>query len=214
MWDRTKPLTDLTAGDLMSRDVVRLPEDMPLREAARLLLRNHVGGGPVVDREGKCVGVFSSVDVLRLAERRADVTRPVSPALPITCSFQAKHRTRDGNEVTRCTLPPGVCPIQRTEKGPEGESVECSQPHCVLVDWQMVELEKLPADEVRQFMTPDPVTVRPETPVRTLARMMIDVHIHRVVVVDEQRVPVGVVSSTDLLAALACGSGREEETRP
>jgi CBS domain-containing protein len=214
MWDRTKPLTDLTAGDLMTREVVQLPEDMPLRDAARLLLRNHVGGGPVVDREGKCVGVFSSVDVLRLAERRADVTRPVSPPLPITCSFQATYRKRDGSEVIRCTLPPGVCPVQRTEKCPAGESVLCGQPHCVLVDWQMVELEKLPADEVRQFMTPDPVTARPDTPARTLARMMIDAHIHRVVVVDEQRVPVGVVSSTDLLAALAYWGGREEETRP
>ena len=79
----------------------------------------------------------------------------------------------------------------------------CSQPHCVLVDWQIVEVEKLPSDEVRQFMTPDPVTVRPETSIRTLARMMIDAHIHRVIVVDNERRPIGIVSSTDLLAALA-----------
>ena len=213
MWDRTKPLSDLTAGDLMTREVVRLPEDTPLRDAARLLLQHQIGGAPVVDREGKCVGVFSSVDVLRLAERRADPTQPVAPALPITCSFQRTHRTRDGNEVTLCTLPPGVCPIQRTRKGPEGEMIECSQPHCVLVDWQMVEPEKLPADAVRRFMTADPVTARPDTPVRALARMMIDAHIHRVVVVDEKRVPVGVVSSTDLLAALAYCGGREEAAR-
>jgi CBS-domain-containing membrane protein len=77
----------------------------------------------------------------------------------------------------------------------------------VLADWQMVELEKLPADEVRCHMTSDPVTASLATPIRTLARKMIDVHVHRVIVVDGDRKPIGVVSSTDLLAALA----RDEE---
>lgn len=49
----SKPLRELTAEDVMSRTLVRLPEAMPLREAARLLLRNHVGGAPVVDAQGK-----------------------------------------------------------------------------------------------------------------------------------------------------------------
>jgi len=67
----------------------------------------------------------------------------------------------------------------------------------------MVDVEKLPTDEVRQFMTPDPVTAQAATSIRDLARMMIDAHIHRVIVVDEGRRPIGVVSSTDLLAVLA-----------
>jgi len=81
--------------------------------------------------------------------------------------------------------------------------IVCSQPNCVLVDWQVVDVEKLPTDEVRRFMTPDPVTVHPAASIRVLARMMIDAHIHRVIVVDEERRPIGVVSSTDLLASLA-----------
>jgi CBS domain-containing protein len=199
-----KPLLALTAGDLMTRDVVQLPEEMPLRDAARLLLRNQVGGAPVVDGRGKCVGVLSAIDFLRLAEKREDVTRPTAPPLPVTCAFQARHRRPDGTEVTLCTLPPGVCPIQVKQTGPGGkELLVCSEPHCVLVDWQMVNVEKLPGDEVRLFMTPDPVTVRPDTAIRTLARMMVDAHIHRIVVADEEGKPVGVVSSTDLLAALA-----------
>jgi CBS domain-containing protein len=200
----TKPLQDLTAGDLMNPDVVRLPEEMPLRDAARLLLKNQIGGAPVVDAQGKCVGVFSAIDCLRLSEMRLNATRPTSSPLPITCSFQVTHRTSDGREVTRCTLPPGVCPIQVKQEAPGGEKlIICSQPHCVLVDWQVVDVEKLPADEVRRFMTPDPVTVQPAATVRVLARMMIDAHIHRVIVVDEARRPLGVVSSTDLLATLA-----------
>jgi CBS domain-containing protein len=202
----TKPLMELNAEDLMARDIVRLPEKMPLREAGRLLLQNQIGGAPVVDSQERCVGVLSAFDFLRLAERRTDTTKPASPPLPITCSFQTKQRTADGRDTILCTLAAGVCPVQVKQKGPDGqEMLVCSQPHSVLMDWQIVEMEKLPSDEVRQFMSPDPVTVKPDTSIRALASMMIDAHIHRVIVVDSERRPIGIVSSTDLLAALAQG---------
>ncbi len=63
-------------------------------------------------------------------------------------------------------------------------------------------LEIDPADQVGQHMTSDPVTVDAATPIQQLARMMLDADIHRVIVVDTERQPVGVVSSTDVLAAM------------
>ena len=199
-----KSLNEMTADDLMASDIVLLPEDLPLRQAARLLLKNQIGGAPVVDSQGRCVGVLSATDFLRLAERRADVTKPASPALPITCSFQTKHRTADGREVILCQLAPGTCPIQAEQTGPDREKMlVCSQPHCVMADWQVVEVEKPPQDEVRQFMTAVPVTVTPAISIRDVARIMIDAHVHRVIVVDDDQRPIGIVSSTDLLAALA-----------
>jgi CBS domain-containing protein len=211
MRDPLKPLLALTAGDLMTTDVLRLTEEMPLREAGRLILNSQVGGAPVVDARGKCVGVLSGTDFLRLAFTQARLAGDISSPLPLTCSFQAKGKGAGGAEVTLCTLPPGVCPIQVKKAGPEGkEVVVCGQPHCVLVDWQMVEMEKLPSDPVRQYMTADPVTVVPSTPIRTLARLMIDAHIHRVIVVDEEGKPQGIVSATDVLAALAYAEGDRE----
>ena len=107
-------------------------------------------------------------------------------------------------------LPPGVCPLQVNQDVTDGaDLIVCGQPHCVLVDWQVVDVEKLPADEVRRFMTPDPVTVRPATSIRILAPMMIDAHIHRVIVVDEERKPIGVVSGTDILAVVAHADGSQ-----
>lgn len=74
----------------------------------------------------------------------------------------------------------------------------------VCADWQMIDVEEVPAEEmVAAHMTADPVTVPPEMPIRELARRMLDAHIHRVVVVDAERRPVGLVSTTDILAALA-----------
>jgi CBS domain-containing protein len=199
-----KPLLELTAQDLMSEDLVVLTETMSLREAARQLVRNQISGAPVVDAAGRCVGVLSASDFLRLAEKRETATEPAAPAHAITCSFQTKVEAPQGGERILCTLPPGSCAVQIIETEPTGRrSILCASPHAVLTDWQVVQVEDLPPDQVRNFMTRDAVTVSLETGIRTLARMMIDAHIHRLVVVDDQLRPLGIVSSTDLLAALA-----------
>jgi predicted transcriptional regulator len=69
--------------------------------------------------------------------------------------------------------------------------------------WQIMAPDVLPADAVANYMTPGPVTVATNVRVAELARMMLDAHIHRVIVVDTHGHPRGVVSSTDILAALA-----------
>jgi CBS domain-containing protein len=192
-----KPLFNLTAGDLMSRDLVLLNRNLPLREAVRWLRNTSVHGAPVVDGDGKCVGVLSVTDFLR---PRREATPPTDP-LPRSCSYQQKVRSADGQELTTCTLPLGVCPVQRVYPEPDGrQDVVCVLPYCIFEDWQVVETDDRP---VHQFMTADPVTVTADRSIADLARMMIDARIHRVIVVDDQDRPVGIVSSTDLVAALA-----------
>jgi CBS domain-containing protein len=207
----TKPLLTLTAGDLMTAEVISLPGDMSLRDAAGLILKHQVSGAPVVDAGGKCIGVLSAIDFLRRAVTPALEAGSLAPRLPVTCDYQAQGRGPEGEQYTLCTLPPGVCPIQVTVKaGPAGgEVVTCGQPHSVLVDWQVVKLEKVPNEPVRKFMTPDPVTVAADTPIRVLARLMVDAHIHRVVVTNKAGKPLGIVSSTDILAALAYAEAHE-----
>lgn len=70
-------------------------------------------------------------------------------------------------------------------------------------DWQIPEIEQLPSDSIENYMTPDPVVSSKSTSIADLARMMVDAHIHRVIVVDASQRPIGVVSSTDILAAVA-----------
>jgi len=78
-----------------------------------------------------------------------------------------------------------------------------SNPSCFHSAWQMGDAETLPADVVGNYMTGDPVTVSPSTSIAELARNMTDAHIHRIIVVDAQHRPIGVVSSSDILAAVA-----------
>ena len=156
----TKPFAELTAADLMTRDVTVIPRHMSLRSAAHMLSQARVSGAPVVDSRGACVGVISSTDFVRWAEGR----RPTRHLEPFS--------------------------------------------ECVCSDWQICDAESLPTEEVGGYMTPDPVTAPHATRVGELARMMLDAHIHRVIIVDEARRPVGVVSSTDILAAVATFESR------
>jgi CBS domain-containing protein len=93
--------------------------------------------------------------------------------------------------------------VHWAERGAHADKVHCTVPSACSSDWQVMELEFLPRDEVRWHMTPDPVTVEQDAPLAQLAQTMVDAHIHRLIVVDEAHRPVGVVSSIDILAAVA-----------
>jgi CBS domain-containing protein len=148
MQTTTKPLLALTAADLMTTPVMTIPQETSLREAARLLSRSGISGAPVVDPQGRCLGVLSSHDFVTWA-------------------------------------------------GAEGEGVRFIAP------WgEMIDVEDVPDREIRTYMTAQPVTAAPTTPVGELAQIMVDAHIHRVLVVEQNR-PKGIVTSTDVLAALA-----------
>jgi CBS-domain-containing membrane protein len=137
----------------MSPDVLRVPKEMSLARAAHLLTLSRVSGAPVVDTEGRCIGVLSTTDFLNYAQQERNPKQP-------------------GNGRTVCA-------------------------------WQIADIEEVPQDRVADYMTTDPVTAAPTTKITELARMMIDAHIHRIIIVDEKKRPVGVVSSTDILAAVA-----------
>src|SRR4051812_45312239 len=81
-----RPFFALTTKDLMSRDVTVIPKEMSLRGAARLLGLTHVTGAPVVDPEGRCVGVLSATDLARWVECGGAGCRRHAPATPPVCS--------------------------------------------------------------------------------------------------------------------------------
>jgi CBS domain-containing protein len=195
--------TALTAGDLMS-SAISVTEETSLRKVVRLLMRHQISGAPVVESGGTCVGVISTTDILRWVWERNDTRTPKTTLRPFSCGFQIKQRTSNGADRILCTMQSDVCSLQRKERGPDDKEQRiCSQLHSVLADWQTVEVEELPDEKVEQFMSIDPVMVTPDTPIAELAQRMVDAHIHRVVVVDERCRPLGIVSSTDILARVA-----------
>jgi CBS-domain-containing membrane protein len=97
------------------------------------------------------------------------------------------------------------------EKGERAVKQYAAPLPCGCADWQILDFEMLPEDEVSRFMTTDVVTAEPTATVGELARTMLDAHVHRVIVVDRQGRPIGVVSSMDILAAVASEVPDNEE---
>lgn len=54
----------LTAKDIMTRQVITVGPDMPVKELAALLLTRKIGGVPVVDADQKLVGVVTESDLI------------------------------------------------------------------------------------------------------------------------------------------------------
>ena len=52
--------------DVMSTDVVVIPVEATYEEATKILFDNQVSGAPVVDKEGRLVGVISDKDLYRV----------------------------------------------------------------------------------------------------------------------------------------------------
>jgi CBS domain-containing protein len=67
------------------------------------------------------------------------------------------------------------------------------------------QIEELPADLVRDVMTPHLITVTEDTPIREVAARMVRFGVHRLIVVGEERQLRGIVTSMDVLRCVAAG---------
>jgi CBS domain-containing protein len=56
----------LTAKDIMTKEVVSVRRDTPVREALQLMLVNKISGMPVVKEDMTLVGIVTEKDLLRL----------------------------------------------------------------------------------------------------------------------------------------------------
>lgn len=52
-------MNQITAQDFMIKKLITLRPDMDVMDAVRMLLKNRISGAPVVDGDGKYLGVFS-----------------------------------------------------------------------------------------------------------------------------------------------------------
>jgi CBS-domain-containing membrane protein len=67
------------------------------------------------------------------------------------------------------------------------------------------QVQKIAAITVAQAMTPNPVTVQPDTDIETVAALMVDRSFHTIPVVDKGKL-VGIVGKEDILKTLIPGS--------
>jgi CBS domain-containing protein len=66
----------MKARDVMTSPVVSVGPDDSVSEAARIMLQRHISGLPVIDQEGRLVGIVTEGDFLRRAETGTQRRRP------------------------------------------------------------------------------------------------------------------------------------------
>lgn len=59
----------LKAKDIMTRNVISVTPRMTVEELARVLIERHINGAPVVDEEGRLVGVVTEHDLINKEKR-------------------------------------------------------------------------------------------------------------------------------------------------
>jgi acetoin utilization protein AcuB len=77
VWEMNYLLAKVKVGDVMVKDVITVEEDVPIEEAARIMMENKIGCLPVM-RDGALVGIVTDFDLLctmleLLGARRAGV---------------------------------------------------------------------------------------------------------------------------------------------
>ena len=63
--EATTHTTTLTAGDVMTKDVIAVPADMPLEDLAGFLTGHGISGAPVINEDEELIGVVSLTDIAR-----------------------------------------------------------------------------------------------------------------------------------------------------
>jgi CBS domain-containing protein len=174
---RNSKKSGLTAGDIMSRDLVTVPLNATLAALALILQDNRITGAPVVDDAGHLVGVVSQSDLVRFG------TRP-STAPHVG---QRAFRSAEGEESDADYGHPYHTALDTEE----------------LIELHERFIEEDYGDAlVSEIYTPFAVTVDRSAPVSELARLMVSKRVHRLIILDGKKA-VGIVTSMDILKTLA-----------
>ena len=141
---------------IMTKNPITVRGDMEIVKAAKLLLDRRINGVPVVDEDGKLMGILCQSDIIVQQKK-----------LPVPSFFSFLD---------------GYISLGST-KGFEKE------------------VKKMAATTVRDAMTPNPVTVGPDSDIETVAALMVDHNLYTLPVV-EKGVLVGVIGKVDILRTL------------
>ena len=174
-----------TVSGIMHTDLVTVEASMTLREAVEVLRGAGVSGAPVL-RGSRLVGVLSSTDILEL-----EATSPAASGEPPTALDWSERETRpDEEEVEN---PSAFFYARR-------EDADALWNRMTAPDGP--EWDRLERHTVEEIMSRELVTVSSGTALPEAARLMLDHHIHRVLVVDGDDL-VGVVSAFDFVRVVA-----------
>lgn len=148
----------ITAADLMNPDVLTVSQQMTVRDLAAFLMDNEITGAPVVDPEGRLVGVVSVVDIADVAagEEEGERAGESAGSVPLAGDFHAGG------------FGPEPSPAELEALGP--------------FDGQEGEIR------VGEIMNPEYYSVPEDATVSQIAMTLLANHVHRLLVIEEGKV--------------------------
>jgi len=101
-----------TAKDIMSKPAVSVTEDHTLKEVLEILAEQRFSGMPVVNAEGKVVGVISDTDIIRYSQQLSVVPlsnlsgwispyAEISDLASLKKGFELLHKTKVSEVMTK-----------------------------------------------------------------------------------------------------------------
>jgi CBS domain-containing protein len=207
-------------GDVMSTPVITIPEEHSLSQAVTLMKKHHLKRIPVTGKNGKLIGMLSRFDILRQVV-------PIQRTQPVGVSFLNTPKL-----VGQIMTPeiPRVNEHDNLEKMIESFLKYHSHRLIVVDDLNRVigilsdvdvvhrlpdqnktsilsalkNLGKPPTSQVtaRELMSKDPIQAPPELPIPNAIQMMIEQGRKILVIVDEDKHPIGMVDRQRLMEAL------------
>jgi CBS domain-containing protein len=175
-------------NEIMSTELVTVSPDLTLQELAQVFSAQGISGAPVVAGR-ELVGVISTTDLVEF-----ETTNPGSPrqredraewgeivSLPV---FDGSEESEPGLYFTEMWDDAGADVLERFQS-------------------DSPEWNRLAEATVGSAMTTSVVSVSPDTAVQEAARMMLVAGVHRILVVDDAGDLVGLVSSSDIVRAVA-----------
>jgi CBS domain-containing protein len=130
--------------EIMTKNVITAHENETMREVVLRLREKKITGVPVVNDEGKVVGIFSETDIL--------------------------------NKLPDILIDADKIPL--------------------------VDVKELTDHRIRDIMSKPPITVSPDDDIKTVAKIFLTKYIHRVPVIENEKL-VGIVSLGDVLKAFS-----------
>lgn len=177
--------------DVMSTQLAVVSPDLSLRDLVELLATEHLGGAPVV-AGGKVVGVVTLDDIAAFQASVPPV--PTNQPEEVGWDDEPPPGTVPGEDEAASAYfldawaDAGADLVERTSTigGPE---------------WDL-----MGEHTVQEVMTRRLETIGPDAPIEAAARRMESAEIHRLIVVDDRRRLLGIITTSDITRAVAEGT--------
>jgi len=195
----------MKVADIMSRDPLYVEKTDFATRARQLIRDNHVRGLPVLDSEGRVIGIVTNQDMLKITSTRSNVTvAGFTVSVPlITEDMDMMEAARVMLQEKVTLLPVVDSPANRMLRGVVS----------LLDVFRNLDLSRVPDMPVDAIMSRDVITARPDDPISKVWDRMLEEDITGLPVVNESGRPIGVITRFDILKRGWARLGKEDMYR-